>query len=261
MSTKRCPTCGQEKSDADFWNRSSSRRLLRSECKSCEKIRSRAYKEKRRKDNTPASVVRETKKCRSCGVVKTATEFYHNIGTSDRLASYCKICAHTNVRNWKHLRGLNAPMAENKLCTAYLGVVIGEQLLPSYFPGVRRMPTNNPKYDFVCPKGFKIDVKTSTLHGVNQKGVVGWRFNIKQNEDADYFACIGFDDRESLNVVRFWLIPGAKIARLTALVITTGIQSLHKWAEFEKPIETLVNSCNLLIRDLADGQIRAGVQT
>lgn len=89
------------------------------------------------------------------------------------------------------------------------------------FENTKRMPFGNKGYDFVCGKGFKIDVKCSTMYDIKtvrkirNKEVItykkGWKFNIRRNKTADYFLCIAIDDRDNLNVIYIWLIKGDEI--------------------------------------------------
>lgn len=134
-------------------------------------------------------------------------------------------------RNRNHRLGLRTPMEKNKKCSSFLGVVIAEDILSRIFEGVKRMPTNNKKYDLICNRGYKIDAKSSTLSR-NE-----WGFKIRQNTVADYFLCLGFDNREDLNPIKIWLIPGSKVNHLKKLSIRNSKISLDKWASYERPID------------------------
>lgn len=52
------------------------------------------------------------------------------------------------------------PLGENRSCASFLGVCVAEKVLDGYFDNLVRMPYGNVGYDYVCGKGFKIDVKT-----------------------------------------------------------------------------------------------------
>lgn len=55
-------------------------------------------------------------------------------------------------------------------------------------------------YDLICSRGYKVDVKGSSLRVVYQGGYKPWRtphkfwsFNTKRNTIVDYYICLGFD--------------------------------------------------------------------
>lgn len=101
-------------------------------------------------------------------------------------------------------------MKINKKCSTFLGCNIAERVLSHVFKDVQRMPYGNKGYDFVCNKGFKIDVKSSCLHS-NQYN--NYLFVIKHNKIADYFLLIGFDNRDDLNPRHIWLIKSTELIR------------------------------------------------
>ncbi len=98
-------------------------------------------------------------------------------------------------------------MKINKKCGMFLGCHVAEKVLGHVFKDVKRMSSNNKGYDFICNKGFKIDVKSSCLHKKNN-----YQFSIKYNKIADYFLCIGFDNRETLNPQHIWLFKSNDIS-------------------------------------------------
>lgn len=103
---------------------------------------------------------------------------------------------------------LNYWQKKNKNCPVFLGCDIAEKVLSHVFKDVRRMHIHNSGFDFICNKGFKIDVKSSCLHKNNT-----YSFAIRYNKIADYFLCIGFDNRENLNPQHIWLIKGNEVIR------------------------------------------------
>jgi hypothetical protein len=118
-------------------------------------------------------------------------------------------------KHLRHVTGRQKPMSENKDCSLFLGVHVAERVLSNVFKNVQRMPQNNPGYDFICSKGYKIDVKSASLCKILDKkhGSVIWRWNfhIRNNTIADYFLLIAFDDRENLNPMHVWLIKGSEL--------------------------------------------------
>jgi hypothetical protein len=121
---------------------------------------------------------------------------------------------------------------------------VAERVLSNIFKNVTRMKMNHTGYDFICGKGFKIDVKSSC-------GEEGWNFILKQNKIADYFLCLAFDNRESLNPQFLWLIPGPVVNYKTGLHIQRSQSA--KWKEYELPIERVMECCSSLKEIDVDG--------
>lgn len=184
-------------------------------------------------------------RCPRCDVVMTEdnTNTCKSGKRVGQFRGYCKKCTIDYNRDWEHKTGRSRPMAENKDCAAFLGVVVAENLLANVFKTVERMPTNHPGYDFWCPKGYKIDSKISTLSPKRNC----WQFRIHHNTVADYFACIAINDRDNIEPVHFWLIPGEVVNYLkSCLEIGGGEKSLAKWAQYEKPIDKIVKCCTTM---------------
>ena len=142
--------------------------------------------------------------------------------------------------------GLSHPMSENRECGVFLGVYIAEKVLSNVFKNVTRMSLCNPGYDFVCSNGYKIDVKSSCLLNHGGTSSIQWHFNINKNTIADYFLLIGFDNREDLNPMRVWLVPGNVINTKIGIGVSNVPKSLNRWATYEKPITNVIDCCNQL---------------
>ncbi len=151
------------------------------------------------------------------------------------------------LSNWRHKKGLSKPMSEDKECSNYLGIHIAERVLSHVFESVTRMPNNNPGYDFICKKGYKIDVKSSALRVSHKKTTTKkWDFTIRRNKIADYFILLAFDNRTDLNPLHIWLIKGEEIIRekklnnMHALAIselqTVQFEKYRKNSEIDKVI-------------------------
>ena len=133
-------------------------------------------------------------------------------------------------------------MNENRHCSAFLGVHVAERVLGGLFEHVEQAPYGNPGWDFRCGKGKLIDCKSGCL--IYRDGrTPSWKFNIKHNKIADYYLCIGFDDRTNLNPLKVWLIPGYLVNHLTCLGIANCEKSLSKWKQFEKPVNNVIACC------------------
>lgn len=142
------------------------------------------------------------------------------------------------ANNTKHHRSRGGQsMRENKKCSAYIGVYINEGLLKHYFNDVEGMPYGHPGYDFICNNGWKIDAKSSAT---GDKG--RWTFRIDHNIIADYFFCVAYDNREDLNIIHIWLLPGDKFNHLVSATISKS--TIDKWAEYEKPIDKAIICCD-----------------
>lgn len=141
------------------------------------------------------------------------------------------------TKHWRHKKKINISMSENKDCNLYLGVHIAENALSKIFEDVQRMPYGNPKYDFICGRGFKIDVKSACQY--IDRGRVVWSFHINCNTIADYFLCIAFDNRKHLNPLHIWLIGGDeiinkyKIKEYMKVGISDSIKILKKYSKYE----------------------------
>lgn len=110
--------------------------------------------------------------------------------------------------NRRYITGKYLPMSENSTCPKYLGVHIAERVLEKVeiFKGFIRMPEGTKDYDFLCPKGYKINVKSSCLSKHND-----WNFYIRKNKIVDYFLLLAFDNREDLNPLHIWLLRGKEL--------------------------------------------------
>ena len=194
-------------------------------------------------------------KCPKCKELKDFNEVY--IKKSGRqkgqISSYCKNCKREYDKLWNaknpgrrlnlaHINGRFRPMSEAKDCGAYLGVVVAEKALSKFFDNITRMPYGNPGFDFLCGKGFKIDVKSSCL----LKGkYLHWKFHIEKNRIADYFLFLAFnEDRNNLEPQHVWLIPGDIVNIQFDVTISNKEKSLSKWSKYEKPLDKVIACCN-----------------
>lgn len=157
--------------------------------------------------------------------------------------------------NWKGGVSLDSAkkrlsMSKNKECPVYLGVYVAEKVLSKFFDNIIIMPYGNPGYDYICDKGYKIDVKSSCLHIHNREKY--WLFCIDRNTIADYFLCLAFDDRESLKPQHIWLIPGNIVNCRLRFGIYNTLSSLSKWLIYEKPLDKVINYCVELKQDTSE---------
>lgn len=130
----------------------------------------------------------------------------------------------------------------NKTCSNYLGLHISEHILSKVFKNVRQMPYGNKGFDFICNNGYKIDVKSATLLGKKYKR---WCFGIEHNQIANYFLCLAFDNREDLNPLHIWLIPGNNVNKRTSISISPN--TLNKFDRYKLDrLDKIKLCCNKL---------------
>lgn len=166
----------------------------------------------------------------------------------------CKECNAESAREWRkanpekarakwtraHRKQGNRPLNENKKCALYLGVHVAERVLRHAFKDVEVMPYGNPGYDVICNGGYMIDVKSSCLNHSNRG--YGWQFNIKKNTVADYFLCLAFDNRDDLNPLHAWLLPGIKFNHLTGTGISPS--TIDRWDDYQLDTSKIISCCN-----------------
>lgn len=190
--------------------------------------------------------------CRRCEIELNDENWYSS--SKERHDYICKSCLMDKNKEWYHANLDKAraqktranrkhgmePMNENRECASFLGVHVAEQVLSKVFKNVERMPTNNRGYDFICGKGYKIDVKSSTIH----KKRTYWQFHVDRNVVADYFLCIAFDNRDDLNPLHLWLVPGNVINKFRGVSIHPT--TIQKWDEYMLDIDSVIKCCDTM---------------
>ena len=173
----------------------------------------------------------ETKYCRKCEKVLTDENWYLSYRKRDD--RICKNCHKEQARR----KNGSLPMSENKDCAQYLGITVNERLIRHRFKEIKVMPHNHPGFDFICNKNMKIDAKSSCLHKNGR-----WNFTINRNEDADFFLCVAYDDRERLNIAHVWMIPGKDVNDHVSISIRPS--TIHRWDKYIYDIEGFSACCN-----------------
>ena len=191
--------------------------------------------------------MKDVKTCPRCNKVKPVKLFgFVKTGRhAGQPQPYCKTCATIYKRTQDHVAGRSRPLGEAKECAPYLGVYVAERALSKFFDNITRMPFGNPGYDFLCGKGFKIDVKSSCM----RKGKTParkWEFSTRRNVIADYFLCLAFDDREHLTPLHVWLIPSNVIQDKRYVSVSESAKSLGKWEKFEKSLDKVISCCGVM---------------
>jgi len=206
----------------------------------------------------PNPVINGKKLCPKCGQVKPVEKFsIHHSGKYAGLPfSWCRFCSRAATKKWeqsdpdhrierRRITGETRPISEAKDSSTYLGVYVAEKALSRFFDTIQRAPRCNRGYDFLCGRGFKIDVK-SACRRLNSDEIPCWYFNIKRNKVADYFLCLAFDDRDNLNPLHVWLIPAQDINTKAGFYIFDRPRSLSRWSKYERPLERVVSCCHVL---------------
>ena len=205
--------------------------------------------------------------CRACGIELDDENWYKSYKKG---RSYiCKQCVYEHTVSWRkanpekamaqvrlwrkenpdkvklsntrsHRKQGARPFDENKECSSYLGVHVAERVLKHVFKNVETMPIGNRGYDFICNRGKKIDVKSSCI----RKNLNDWVFGIKRNTIADYFLCLAFDDRENLNPMHVWLLPGETFNHLSSAGIRPS--TLQRWDEYKLDVNSVISCCNTI---------------
>ena len=192
----------------------------------------------------------KTRYCRVCGDELTDENWYPSFRKrGDRICKYCKR-EQVRLRRKKNPEKARAmwtrqsrnrghlPMSENKDSADYLGVYVNERLIRLHFKEIEVFPYGNPGFDFICNKGMKVDAKSACLSNGH------WLFNIRRNTEADYFLCVAYDDREHLNIMHVWMIPGHVINHFTGISISPS--TIHKWDKYIYDIEGFSSCCNAM---------------
>ena len=192
------------------------------------------------------------KKCRVCKVVLNDDNWYASY--RERGNYICRKCFNERNCLWykensdkvkaKNIRSRrkngHLPMNENKECSAYRGISMVEGVLGHVFKDVEVMPMNNPGYDVICNKGKKIDFKGACM----RKSRGDWMFAIRRNIIADYFLLLALDNREYLNPLHVWLIPGDVLNHLKSTSISPS--TINKWDEYKLDIDKVSACCNVI---------------
>lgn len=161
------------------------------------------------------------------------------------------------IKERRYIRGVQTPMEVNKLCTASLGVDIGElriakKILETIFEYVEKMEYRNHGFDFICKnprqefinkhpqfrlekdKEYKIDAKTRCLSH-NGKD---WSPDI-DSDVPDYFLFSLLDNRKDLNLLHCLLIHkdekigDDKLCKRDYLTITNKPKFLLPFMKFD----------------------------
>jgi len=184
------------------------------------------------------------KLCGKCGKYKSRSQFSRDVSKPDGLQSWCKNCKTKYELERSHRKGIKQPMGENRDCACFLGIHVAESILSCIYENTKAMPYGNPGFDFICGRGYKVDVKSGCRRHREGRSDQ-WIFHIGKNRIADYFLCIAFDSRESLTPEHIWLIPGDDVRNMVG--ITISVVTLSRWEKWEQPIYPVLKACDVIL--------------
>lgn len=193
--------------------------------------------------------------CRVCGEALSDDNW-----TSSRRANHnwiCKTCSNKqSCQRWDDNIDVNRenarlrlyamgahPMSENRECSLFLGVHVAERVLHHMFKNVVQMPINNPGYDFICGNGYLVDVKAA-CRNIQHKKSPRWTFRIQKNTVAEYFVLLAFDNRDDLEPLHIWMIPGIDINDHVGIGISES--TIYKWDEYRLDVDKVVACCDTM---------------
>lgn len=193
--------------------------------------------------------------CRRCRTELDEDNWYPSLRDGNN--RICKPCYITARRMRRHAnkekarlesekerrhRGVKS-MHDNKACAKWLGVHIAEQVLQRVFKNVTPMPHDNPGFDFICGRGCKVDVKSSCIRH-DKHASDSWKFHIFNNQTADYFLCLAFDNRTDLTPMHLWLLQGDFVNQKTLVSISST--TIDKWNDYKLDINKVITCCNMM---------------
>ena len=225
-----CKYCGFTGEPEDF------RRPKGKVCKECHKKYNRTFNKKYRQLNKE-KLRKQNKKYRWLNherVYKRKRDYRKNnhehILEKERIRRRKK-----GVLSWTEIKSLR------------LGLYI-EQTIAAMF-GCVTEAVCNPYVDFICPNGYKMQVKTSSL-GKNK--YPNWGFHINENKIVDYFILVAVNniddiDKENFKPEHIWLIKGNVLNYKTGVSISPS--RVYKWNEYSimKEYENkFIDCCNTI---------------
>lgn len=231
-NTKTCTKCHIIKSLDEFHNKKSGKCGKSPHCKKCKSETDREYCQSHREEIAKQRKLRYEENREEVSIKGKEYRQLHREEIKKRKKVQYE-------KTGRQKRGCKS-MYDNKDCSQYLGVVIGERLCRHLFKDVEVMPNGNSGYDIVCNRGKKIDVKTSSTH-FRENGKPYWSFTIGNNKIADFFILVAFDNRTDLNPLHMWMIPGYVLNENTGTSIASS--TIHKWDEWKHDIEDAQLCC------------------
>lgn len=198
-------------------------------CKTCQKLKRQASKDKTREYN------KKYKADHASEISESRKQYYQDHkeeAKQNRRDYYREHHDHEleTMAEYRHSKGME-PMTTAKDSSLFLGVHVTEAAIREAYPDIKQMRHGNPKFDLIDIDGSKIDVKSATTYRFKNKDAIRWEFRIRKNDVPDFFICVAFDNRDDLNVIQAWKFPGSVVNHLETLSISPG--SFKKWEQYE----------------------------
>ena len=116
--------------------------------------------------------------------------------------------------------------------------------------GVPTEPHNTPDVDFICPNGYKMQVKTASI--TYSRGNPRWSFKLKKNKVADYFILVAVNNVNDINKRNFkpehiWLMKGNLLNDKTSTsVAPSRVSKWNKYSIMKEYENKFVDCCNTI---------------
>jgi len=234
-NTKTCSKCHKTKLLDEFYNQKTGKDGKRTQCKKCSDEESKKYREEHKEK---VKEINKRYQQENQEKIKKNKKKYRE-DHKEKIKKGKKKWYQKHKDEIRQKNGTQS-MYENKLCPAYLGIVIGERLIRHLFNDVEVMPYGFPDYDFICNKGKKINVKTACITFQNKK-YPRWKFRIDCNTITDFFIIVAFDNLTNLNPLYLWMIPGKELNHQGSAQIRPS--TINKWDEWKRDINDAQLCC------------------
>lgn len=147
----------------------------------------------------------------------------------------------------KKQRRRNGMLPWSEIKHLRLGLYI-EQTIAAMF-GVSTEVFSNKAVDFICPGGYKIQVKAASLTNTEHPR---WSFQIEKNKVADYFILVAVNnandiDKEDFRPTHIWMMKGNVLSNKVGTTISLSrVSKWNKYSIMEKYENKFVACCNII---------------
>lgn len=170
------------------------------------------------------------KHCKTCNELITDENKVMN-GTY--IKSVCKKCKNEYELKYRHDTGISGRMKTNDKCGVFLWEK-AKHIIRTNFPTWIEMPQLTKHFNFIDDNGEKIAIRASVTLLAKNKFTPHWHFHVVENRIADKYIFMGFDSRQTLELIRAWIIPNNTYFKtIRGFGITTSEKSIAKWKKYE----------------------------
>ena len=145
----------------------------------------------------------------------------------------------------------NGVLPWSKIKHFRLGLYI-EQTIAAMFGSVTE-PYDTPDIDFICPNGYKMQVKAASI--VLFRGNPRWVFHIRKNIIADYFILVAVNKIDDINKEDFkprhiWMMKGNILNKRHSVSKTPSrVSKWDKYSIMEEYENRFTVCCSMIKRD------------